>query len=74
MLVARPKMRDEKRIFFKLNKSTFELCQQLKSDCEFGKHDFALHLLNVWVFCLSFLLIHNILNLKVVVFQRNGYM
>ena len=42
---GRPKMRDEKRISFKLNKSIFELWQQLKSDIEFGTHnDFVLHL------------------------------
>ena len=50
-------MRDEKRISFKLNRLTFALWQQLKSDSEFGTHDdFALHLLNIlrYVFYLSF--------------------
>ena len=48
---GRPKMQDEKKkISFKLNKSTFELWQQLKSDSEFGTHnDFALHLLNIYM-------------------------
>ena len=46
---GRRKMRDEKMISFKLNKSTFELWQQLKSDIEFGTYDdFALNLLNIY--------------------------
>ena len=51
-------MPDEKRISFKLNKSTFQLCQQLKSDSGFGTHDdFALHLLTIyWYVFLSFFL------------------